>query len=75
MIDPEEIPKTPTVTYVKEKSVTSQKATALPMIIFCIDTSGSMAVTTNVKGGVAVDPRSTDDKSSRVEYISRFDFR
>ena len=36
MIDPEEIPKTSAVTYVKERGVVAQKQAALPMIIFCI---------------------------------------
>lgn len=71
-IDEEEIPKENSVCYVDIPSeIHTVKQPSYPMVIFCIDRSGSMGTTTEVKEGINIDPRATDNSASRINHVSR----
>jgi Mg-chelatase subunit ChlD len=47
-VEPEEIPRGPAAEYLIEPSLEGDES---PLVIFCIDISGSMCVTTEVDAG------------------------
>ena len=59
MIEANDIPKSPTITFRESADSNTQSAPkkTFPMVIFCIDNSGSMGTSKSIKGGINMNLR------------------
>jgi actin len=70
LIDENEVPKSSGIAYMEESYLANIPKQNNSMIVFCLDISGSMSVTTHVPEGIALDPRCCNNQA-KVTYITR----
>lgn len=65
----EQIPTVPCLTYMLQEARSDAPVAALPMVVFCIDISGSMATTSHVAGGITLYNKGLTEHVSRLDCI------